>query len=361
MTSAPLTPAGSPVRLRPEIVALPAYKQGEAAATGFKLSSNENPFDPLPGVLDAVDAVTRRMHRYPDASAGEITARLAASWDVETDEVIVGAGSVALLVQFTLAAAGQGDEVVYSWRSFEAYPWMTVLPGATAVPVPNTPDHRHDLVAMAAAVTDRTRLVIVCSPNNPTSAVVTKTEFEVFMAAVPSDVLVILDEAYAEFVTDPEAVSGRELVRRYPNLVMLRTFSKAYGLAGLRIGYGIGPTAVLAAARTTVMPLSLTDHAQTAAVASLDRADELHERVANIVARRDQVWNALVEQGWDVPRPHGNFVWFPTGARTDEAMAVFRSHDIIARAYLPDGVRVTIGEEESVQKLLYASQEIIGR
>jgi histidinol-phosphate aminotransferase len=344
--------------MRPEILALPAYKQGMAAPTGFKLSSNENPFDPLPGVLDAVDAATRQLHRYPNAAAPEITARLAAEWGVEADEVIVAAGSVALLVQFALASAGHGDEVVYSWRSFEVYPWMTVLPGATAVPVPNTPDHRHDLDAMAAAITDRTRLVIVNSPNNPTSTIVTKTEFETFMTKVPSDVLVILDEAYAEFITDEDAVNGRELVRRYPNLVILRTFSKAYGLAGLRIGYGIGPAAILGAARTTIMPLSLTDHAQVAAIASLDRSAELHERVANIAARRDAVWSALREQGWDIPRPHGNFVWFPTGDRTAEALDVFRENGIIARAYLPDGVRLTIGEEESVEKVLYASEQI---
>jgi histidinol-phosphate aminotransferase len=348
-----------PVKLRPEILALPAYRQGLAAPEGFKLSSNENPFDPLPGVLEAVDTASRQLHRYPDAAAPEITARLAAEWGVEPDEVIVAAGSVALLMQFTLAAAGHGDEVVYSWRSFEVYPWMTVLPGATKVPVPNTADHRHDLDAMAAAVTDRTRLVLVCSPNNPTSTVVTKDEFEGFMAKVPADVLVILDEAYAEFVTDPAAVNGRALVRRYPNLVILRTFSKAYGLAGLRLGYGIGPAEILAAARTTIVPLSLTDHAQMAGLASLDRSDELRARVADIAARRDAVYEALLEQGWSsIPRPHGNFVWFPTGERSAEALEIFRRHGIVARAYLPDGIRLTIGEAESVENVLAASDEI---
>jgi len=364
MTEGPGTPAHDqavvPVRLRPEILALPAYRQGQAAPSGFKLSSNENPYEPLPGVLEAVDAATRQLHRYPNAAAPEITERLAAEWGVEPDEVIVAAGSVALLIQFTMAAAGHGDEVVFSWRSFEVYPWMTVLPGATAVPVPNTPDHRHDLDAMAAAVTDRTRLVIVCSPNNPTSTVVTKAEFEAFMAKLPSDLLVILDEAYAEFVTDADAVDGRELVRRYPNLVILRTFSKAYGLAGLRIGYGIGPAAVLAAARTTIVPLSLTDQAQVAALASLDRGEELAERVADISARRDAVWAALGEHGWDdVPRPHGNFIWFPVGEHTARALEVLRENGIVARAYPPDGVRVSIGEEESVEKLLYASEQMI--
>ena len=359
MTSGSEAAPAVPVRMRPEILALPAYRQGQAAPTGFKLSSNENPYDPLPGVLEAVDRATRQLHRYPNAAAPEITARLAEEWGVEPDEVIVAAGSVALLMQFTMAAAGHGDEVVFSWRSFEVYPWMTVLPGATAVPVPNTPDHRHDLAAMAAAITDRTRLVLVCSPNNPTSSAVTKAEFEAFMAAVPADLLVILDEAYAEFVTDPEAVNGRALVRRYPNLVVLRTFSKAYGLAGLRIGYGIGRAEVLAPARTTIVPLSLTDHAQVAALASLDRGDELRERVANIAVRRDAVYEALLGQGWTgIPKPHGNFVWFPVGERTPEVLEVFRRHGIIARGYLPDGVRLTIGEEESVQNVLSAADEI---
>ena len=347
------------VKLRPEILALPAYKQGKAAAGGFKLSSNENPFDPLPGVLEAVDRATRSLHRYPNAAAPELTARIAADWGVTEEEVTIGAGSVSLLVQFTLAAAGHGDEVLFSWRSFEAYPWMVVLPGATAVTVPNTADARHDLDAMAAAITDRTRLVIVCSPNNPTGTAVTTDEFERFMAAVPTDVLVILDEAYAEFVTDPAVVDGRTQVRRHPNLVVLRTFSKAYGLAGLRIGYGIGPADILTAARTTNIPLSVTDAAQQAALASLDRKDELHERVAHIAERRERVWGALVDQGWDVPRPHGNFVWLATGEHSARAAEVFAEHGVVVRAYLPDGVRITIGEDESVEHVLAAAAEIV--
>jgi histidinol-phosphate aminotransferase len=262
-------------------------------------------------------------------------------------------------VQFTLAAAGPGDEVVFSWRSFEEYPWMTVLPGATAVRVPNRPDHGHDLDAMAAAITDRTRLVIVCSPNNPTGAVVTQAEFDRFLTQVPDDVLVILDEAYAEFVTDVAAVNGRTVALRHPNVVVLRTFSKAYGLAGLRIGYGVGPASILAAARTTVIPLSVTDAAQQAAVASLDRVDELHERVHHIAERRDRVWQALVEQGWDIPKPHGNFVWLPTGEQSERAAEVFAEHGAIVRAYVPDGVRVTIGEDESVEHVLAAAAEIV--
>jgi histidinol-phosphate aminotransferase len=355
------TPSDHPVRLRPEIVALPAYRQGPPAPGGFKLSSNENPSDPLPGVLAAVGLASRGLHRYPESAASGIMERLAADWGVTPDEVIVAAGSVALLMQFTTAAAGHGDEVVFAWRSFEVYPWMTVLPGATAVPVPLTVDHRHDLPAMAAAVTDRTRLVLVCSPNNPTSTVVTKEEFAAFMASVPRDLLVILDEAYAEFVSDESAVDGRELVGRYPNLVILRTFSKAYGLAGLRIGYGIGPAAVLAAARTTTVPLSLTDPAQVAAVASLERGDELRRRVEQLSARRDGIVETLRKEGIDsVPRPHGNFLWVPAGKHTAEALEIFSRHGVIARGYAPDGVRLTIGEEESVQPVLAALREIAG-
>jgi histidinol-phosphate aminotransferase len=355
-----------PVRLRPEIVALPAYQQGKpAAASAFKLSSNENPFEPLPGVVEAVQAATA-FNRYPDASALALRERLADRFGLTTDEVHIGSGSVALLAQLILAAAGPGDEVLYSWRSFEAYPGLVTVAGATSVQVRNRADHSHDLPEMAAAITDRTRVIIVCSPNNPTSTIVTADEFEAFMAVVPSDLLVILDEAYIEFVSTGsngsaggQAVSGEGLLSRYPNLVVLRTFSKAYGLAGLRVGYALGPAAILNAARSTAIPLSVTGPASVAALASLDAERQLLARVRVIAQRRDALWQALTEQGWNIPAPQGNFVWLPTGDQTTDAAARLGEAGLVVRAFAPDGIRVSIGEEEAMDKLREVCAEIV--
>jgi histidinol-phosphate aminotransferase len=345
------------VRLRPDIEVLEPYRQGKPAALdAFKLSSNENPFEPLPAVLEAIAGAS--VNRYPDAMATALRQRLAERYGVSEHEIQVGAGSVAVLAQLISAAAGPGDEVLYSWRSFEAYPGLVTVAGATSVTVPNTPDHRHDLPAMAAAITDRTRVVIVCTPNNPTSTIVTLSEFESFMATVPATVLVILDEAYIEFVMDPSAVRGIPLISNYPNLVVLRTFSKAYGLAGLRIGYAVGPEYVMDAARAAAIPLSVIEPAQRAAIVSLDHEEQLFERVNRIAVLRDEVWRSLVDQGWDVPRPHGNFVWLTTGAATAEAHDTFARNGIITRA-LGDGLRITIGEAGSVDKLLRAAAEVI--
>ena len=355
-----MSPSDQPsVRLRPEIVALPAYRQGKAAnASAFKLSSNENPFDPLPGVVDAVNAVSA-FNRYPDASALALRERLAARYNVASDEVHIGAGSVALLAQLITAAAGPGDEVLYSWRSFEAYPSLVTVSGATSVTVPNRADHGHDLPAMAAMITPRTRVVIVCSPNNPTGVVVTADEFAAFMDQVPTDLLVILDEAYAEFVTDPAAVDGTALLGRYPNLVVLRTFSKAYGLAGLRVGYGIGPVGILDAARATAIPLSVTGQASAAALASLDAEAELLARVGVIAARRDGIQQALAVAGLHSPSSQANFVWLPLGEATAAATERFTDAGLVVRPFHPEGIRVSIGEEESVATLLRISAEIV--
>jgi histidinol-phosphate aminotransferase len=367
-----------PVRLRPEIIALPAYQQGKpAAASAFKLSSNENPFDPLPGVVEAVHEATA-FNRYPDASALALRERLADKFGLTTDQVHIGSGSVALLAQLILAAAGSGDEVLYSWRSFEAYPGLVTVAGAISVQVPNRADHSHDLPEMAAAITDRTRVIIVCSPNNPTSTIVTADEFEAFMAVVPSDLLVILDEAYIEFVSTGsnrsaggnesagstgsaggQAVSGEGLLSRYPNLVVLRTFSKAYGLAGLRVGYALGPASILNAARSTAIPLSVTGPASVAALASLDAERQLLARVRVIAQRRDALWQALTEQGWNIPAPHGNFVWLPTGEETTDAAARLGEAGLVVRAFAPDGIRVSIGEEEAMDKLREVCAEIV--
>jgi histidinol-phosphate aminotransferase len=346
------------VRLRPEIESMQPYRQGKAAADdAFKLSSNENPFDPIPAVLEAI--ASSSVNRYPDGSAIALRTALADHYSLAPENVHIGAGSASILSQLITAAAGVGDEVVYSWRSFEAYPGFVAVAGATSVQIPNTPDHRHDLGAMAAAITDRTRVVIVCSPNNPTGAIVTSDEFAAFMAEVPDTVMVLLDEAYIEFVTDDEAVRGPELLATYPNLVVLRTFSKAYGLAGLRVGYALGAEYVLDAARATTIPLSVIEPAQRAAIVSIEHQAELLDRVGTISVLRDTIWASLVEQGWDVPKPHGNFVWLPTGDITPWAAEVFSANGIVVRALGADGVRISIGEHESVEKLLKAAQEVV--
>ena len=348
------------MHIRPEVAVLPAYKQGrQASDSAFKLSSNENPFPPLPGVVQAVQAQTS-FNRYPDATALALRAVLANRFGLTAEQVHVAPGSVAILHELARATSGPGDEIVYAWRSFEAYPGVVTVAGATSVQVPNRADGGHDLDAMAAAVTERTRMVLVCSPNNPTGPIVTAAEFDAFMAAVPQSVLVVLDEAYAEFVTDEAAVHGHPLLAAHPNLVVLRTFSKAYGLAGLRVGYALGPDYVLDAVRACAIPLSVTAQGQAAALASLEREAELLERVTEIAALRDRIVVELRAQGWDVPDAQGNFLWLPTGERTATAAAAFEDAGIIVRAFPPEGIRISIGEHEAVETLLQTARSLVG-
>lgn len=342
-----------PVRIRPEIANLPAYRQGKhASGEAFKLSSNENPFDPLPGVVEAARRV-ESFNRYPPAGSPRLTERLAERFAVPVGDVHVAAGSVSILYQLVSATTGPGDELLFPWRSFEAYPGLAAVAGSKAVTVPLDAHARHDFRAMADAVTDRTRIILVCSPNNPTGPAVRRDEFAAFVDAVPNDVLIVLDEAYAEFVTDPDAVRGEEIVHEgRDNVVVLRTFSKAYGLAGLRVGYAIGHAAILGAARTAGIPLSVTAVAEEAALASLDHDAELQERVAVIAARRDELAARLRDAGWEVPDAQGNFVWLPAGTDTDRLAVVFADEDLIVRPFSGDGIRISVGEEASVDRVV---------
>ncbi|GHF21592.1 histidinol-phosphate transaminase [Pseudolysinimonas yzui] len=346
------------VTLRPEIAALPPYRQGRAAAAeAFKLSSNENPSPTHPAIHAAI--ADSQFNRYPDGAAMELRTRLAERVGVPLEQVHVGAGSVSILYQLVQAAAGPGDEIVYPWRSFEAYPLLVTVAGATSVQIPNLPGGRHDLDAMAAAITDRTRVVLVCTPNNPTSTLVTAAEFAAFMAKVPPTVLVILDEAYSEFVTDERAVSGLTELDTYPNLVVLRTFSKAFGLAGLRVGWAVGPAYILDAARSAAIPLSVTEPAQRAALAALDVEAELLAVVDELIERRARVFAGLTAAGWTVPEPHGNFVWLATGEETTAVAAMLEADGIVGRVFAGEGIRVSIGEEESVDRLLRSAARIV--
>lgn len=349
----------APVVVRERIAARRAYQQGAQANPGsFKLSSNENPFGPLPGVLEAVQRI-ESFNRYPDALAPRLRARIAERFGVSGNAVHITAGSTSLLQQFALALCGEGHELIFAWRSFDGYPWMADVSGAVPVPVPLDQDETHDIEAMAAAITERTKLIVVCSPNNPSGTAVTQAAFDAFLARVPAGVLVLLDEAYAEFVTDADAVDGHQvLAAGHNNVVVLRTFSKAYGLAGLRVGYAVGHPRVLDAARIAGVPLSVTAHGEEAALASLDAESALLERVTTITDRRDRLAAALRDGGWAIPRSQANFVWLPTGSDTARAAEMFAADGLIVRAYGDDGIRITIGEEESLAQVVRTAAQI---
>jgi histidinol-phosphate aminotransferase len=345
------------VRLREVLGQMPDYKPGKAASappgvTPYKLSSNENPYGPLPSVLAAIGEGATTINRYPDMAVTALTQRLAKALDVPPECIATGTGSVAVLAQIVAAACDAGDEVVFAWRSFEAYPIVTQLAGAKPVMVGLDAEARHRLDAMFAAITDRTRVVLVCTPNNPTGPCVGQAELEAFLDRVPSDIIVVIDEAYVEFVRDPEAVRGLEVWRHRPNVVVLRTFSKAYGLAGLGVGYAVAHPPVAAALRKTATPFGVNSIAQVAAIASLDAFDELSERVDSLVAERDRVVQALADQGWKLPRSDANFVWFPLGTDSTAFSEACQEAGLMVRQYGDDGVRVTIGEAEANSRLI---------
>jgi histidinol-phosphate aminotransferase len=310
----------------------------------------------LPSVVEAIARAAGSINRYPDMFAVELTERIADAARVPVEHVAVGGGSVAVLAHLLQAFAGPGDEVVYAWRSFEAYPILTRALGATPTQVPLGADFRHDLTAMGAAITDRTKVAIVCSPNNPTGPAVGAAEFAEFMSAVPAHVLVILDEAYLEFVTDPDAVRGSAVLGQWDNLVVLRTFSKAYGLAGLRVGHALGPAEIMGAVRACVTPFSVSGIAQVAALASLEAAGELLDRVRGIVAERERVAAELARAGWELPSAQGNFFWLPVTDAAAELAASLARRDpaLLVRPFAGDGVRVSIGTAEENDALLSA-------
>lgn len=343
-----------PTLLRPGIEGLPAYRAGRSAPGAVKLSANENPFPPLPGVLDAATAALADLNTYPDHGAARMLAAIADAVGLPVDRLATGTGSVGILQQIVQATAGHGDEVVFGWRSFEAYPITVRVNGASAVPVPLTAGEHHDLDAMAAAITPRTRLVLLCSPNNPTGTVLTHAGVEAFLHRVPEGVLVVLDEAYAEFVRDPAAVRGLDLLDAHPNLCVLRTFSKAYGLAGLRVGYAAAEPRVAAALRATAVPFGVGAAAQAAVIASLAVPDLLAERVERIVVERERVLTALRARGRVVPDSQANFVWLRLGAGTAGVAAALERAGVLVRPYGDDGVRITIGDEAANDRVLAA-------
>ena len=346
---------------RADLASLPSYKPGRSPADlarelglpeAIKLASNEVPFGPLPGVAEAVAEAALQVHRYPDMGVVALREELGKRYGVDPARIATGCGSVALCEHLAKATVLPGDEIVYSWRSFEAYPIISAGTGGTSVRVPNTAGHGHDLDAMAGAITDRTRLVLVCNPNNPTGTAVRRAELEQFLDRIPTDVLVVIDEAYREFVTDPEVPDGLEIAGDRPNVVVLRTLSKAWGLAGVRVGWLAAPEPVADAVRKVITPFSVSGVAQPAALAALQQQDEMRRRVDIVISERDRVGAAI--RGWlpDVPDSQANFLWLPLGDRSAEFGAGCEARGVIVRPFQGDGVRVTIGTPAENDRLI---------
>ena len=356
------------IPVRPVFDTLPSYAAGKPPApvdglTRYKLSSNENPLGPVPAVarvLAEFDAV----HRYPDPLSTALRTALAEQLGVDAEDIVTGAGSLGALNQIIktfagVEADGGQNEVIYAWRSFEAYPILVGIMGARSVQVPNLPNGAHDLDAMAAAVTDRTRLILVCTPNNPTGPAVTESQIRSFLAKVPATVPVVVDEAYFEFCAAssiPEGeeppLNGLDIYRDYPNVIILRTFSKAQGLAGLRVGYSISHPQITRHLRVAATPFAVSALAERAAVASIEHQDAVMERVKHIVAERERVTARLRELGYEFPSTYANFVWLPLGERTGEFVDLMNRNALSVRAFGSEGVRVSIGEVEANDRFL---------
>lgn len=356
------------IPVRPVFDTLPSYAAGKPPApveglTRYKLSSNENPLGPVPEVarvLAEFDAV----HRYPDPLSTALRTALAGQLGVDAEDIVTGAGSLGALNQIIKTFAGVNadgvqDEVIYAWRSFEAYPILVGIMGARSVQVPNLPNGAHDLDAMAAAVTDRTRLILVCTPNNPTGPAVTESQIRSFLAKVPATVPVVIDEAYFEFCAAssiPEGeeppLNGLDIYRDYPNVIILRTFSKAQGLAGLRVGYSISHPQITRHLRVAATPFAVSALAERAAVASIEHQEAVMERVSHIVAERERVTARLRELGYEFPSTYANFVWLPLGERTGDFVDLMNRNALSVRAFGSEGVRVSIGEVEANDRFL---------
>jgi len=347
---------------RPALDALPAYKPGRSIdealdqhgiTSAVKLASNELPFGPLPSVADAVSSGIERLHLYADTRATALRAAISEHHDVDDSRVTVANGSVTLLQRLALSYVDAGEEIAMCWPSFEAYPMFAALVGAKQNRVPLV-DERFDLKALAGAVTDQTKIVMIANPNNPTGTTVPTTMIADFCRSVPTSCLVVLDEAYTEFVTEPTVTDSVPLLDEFDHLVVARTFSKAHGLAGLRVGYALAHPEVIGMLDRTQVPFAVNELAQRAAIASLGAIDEMQARVNAVTTERSRVVDSLNEQGWRLPDAQANFVWLPVGPRSLELGAHLESTGVITRVFANVGIRITVGDTAMNDRLLEA-------
>jgi histidinol-phosphate aminotransferase len=350
-------------RLR-EIPVYPAASTYAFDGELVKLASNETPFAPHPQVLEAVEAQLRTLNRYPDPAKAMLRRRLSERTGVPDGRIAIGNGSCELLLAGGEAMLEPGAEVVYAWPSFSIYPHLAAMSGARAITVPLNEAGEHDLDAMASEVTAATRMVIVCNPNNPSATGLPVSALDAFVADLPRNVAVILDEAYVEFsaLQDPDESLG--LLDKHPNLIVLRTFSKVYGLCGLRVGYSLGSEDFRVAVDRVRQPFSVNALAQAAAAEALNHVDEVERRVEQTAIERMHVETELEERGLETTDSQANFSWVSLGDRDeDEFVDGLAQRGVIVRAGRALGqegwMRVTYGTRHENDRFLAALDELL--
>jgi len=350
-------------RLRPDLEALPSYKAGQRPRprtdiTTYKISSNESHHEPLASVQAAIVAAAAEINRYPDPFSSELVAAIARHFGVSAEHIALGTGSVALCGQIIQSAAGPGDTIMYAWRSFESYPIWTGIAGAQSIKIPLKADETHDLDAMLQSITPDTRVIFICSPNNPTGQIVDPVELEKFIQSVPSEIVIVLDEAYIEYVPTEKRSDSIRLYREHSNIVILRTFSKAYGLAGLRVGFTISQEPITNALRKTALPFGVSTIAQAAAIASINAENELFARVASVVAERDRVANELATIGYQLNPSYANFIWMRLGVDSDRLHAALEDAGLSVRPFPGEGLRISIGETDANNRFIEVARQV---
>lgn len=325
-----------PIKLNDTIAKIPLYPQASTYAFGgplVKMSSNESPFSPHPAVAETITAAGRDVNRYPDPSGAAFREKLAQTYDMAVEQIVLGNGSCEILLAGAQVLLQPGDELLYAWPSFSMYPHLAAMTGATAVEIPLTEDHKHDLPAMREAITERTKMILICNPNNPTGTFVDHDLVADFVNDIPDDVCVVIDEAYIEFVEGTERDGLLPLVIERDNVVITRTFAKIYGLAGLRVGYGFAPVEFKRAIDIVRQPFSVNLVAQAAATEALNHPDDVVERVMSTLAERQWIESELSELGLKTAVTQTNFSWIDLGGRDeDEIVDGLAKEGIIVRA-----------------------------
>ncbi|MGI6435793.1 MAG: histidinol-phosphate transaminase [Syntrophomonadaceae bacterium] len=358
-------------RARPQIFNLKEYVAGKPIAEVkrelglddvIKMASNENPLGPSPLAIQAVMEHLGEMHFYPDGSCRDLKEKLASRLQINPDCLIIGNGSDEILKLIATAFINPGDEVILPQPTFSEYEFCATVMGAVCRPVPLV-NNTHDLTGMLGAINAKTKLIFICNPNNPTGTVVSAAALDEFMDRVPQDILVVIDEAYSEYVENPDYGSGQLLLGKRPQTIILRTFSKLYGLAALRLGYGIGNPAIISALGRVKEPFNVNSLAQHAGMAALDDEKHIAQSLGLNRSGKDYLYQALAALGLAYTPTEANFIFVDTGQDAGQVFqgmlrlgVIIRSCDVFG---CPTAIRVTIGTAEQNQRFVAALQSVM--